>query len=257
MGKSSWFVRGTPNLRKKLDETRIERVKNGLDEEMKSYSELLEASTRFAPLWDILKKADIKKSEGNGSSRRRKKFIKDTDAQFVTFNIYTFIITAFLVAVFFAGLIYVMGLVTGVFHTVGIVNEVNAGHPGYVNMTLAADQTFGVVNNSIQALRMVALVYILGLGITIIITNALLKIHPLFFFAYLLIVILGVIFSAPIANAYLTLLNSNIFAGTLGTFTAVNYIILNLPVFTLAIGAIGAIFLFINLIRSGEGGSLR
>lgn len=60
-----WRVEATINLKKKLDEARIERIKNGLDKEMKSYNELLDATTRYAPLWEILKKAEIKKDGKN------------------------------------------------------------------------------------------------------------------------------------------------------------------------------------------------
>jgi hypothetical protein len=189
-------------------------------------------------------------------TRDMRNIIKEKKGQMATFGLYTWIVVALLAAILFAGMIYIMGLVNGVFQQVGLSNEVNAGQPGYVNMTLASNQTFGVLNNSVQALRMVAFVYILGLAISMILTNALVKIHPLFFFPYILIVILGVIFAAPISNSYLTLLNSNIFNGTLGTFTAVNYIILNLPIFVLIIGILGAIFLFLNLIRQ-EGSELK
>lgn len=63
-----WRVNATINLKKRLDEARVERIKNGLDKEMKSYTELLDASSRFIPLWDILKKAEIKK-EGGGNEK--------------------------------------------------------------------------------------------------------------------------------------------------------------------------------------------
>lgn len=176
--------------------------------------------------------------------------IMNKRGQFLTFSVFHFIIVAFLVVVLFGGLIWIMGQINDVMHQAGIANEVNAGKPGYVNMTLASDETFGVVNNSIQSLRMVAIVYILGLAICIILTSALIKIHPIFYFAYLLIVFLAVAFSAPISNAYLTLLQSNIYDGTLITFTAANYILLNLPFFTLAIGILGGIFLFIQMLRN-------
>jgi len=245
------MVKATPNFKKKLDETRIARVSNGLDTEMKSYSEIIEATTRYSPLWEILKNAEFKRTHSNVGRKpfNRKSFVKDRSGDFPVFNIYYFIVVAFLVVVFFAGLIYVMGLINGVFQQVGLANEVNAGKVGYVNMSLAADQTIGVINNSIQSLKMVALVYILCLAISIILTNALLKIHPLFFFPYVLIVILGVIFAAPISNAYETLLNSGIYNGGLTSFTGSNFILLNLPAFVLGIGMIGGIFLFISLLK--------
>ena len=173
------------------------------------------------------------------------------------FTIFTFMITAFLVVVFFAGLIYTMGILNGVFHQIGVDNEVNVGKPLYVNMTQASDQIFGQAYQSIQALRMVAVVYILALGAAIIITSGLQKIHPLFFFAYILICVLAVVFAPTIANAYEALLSSGIYGGELANFTASNFLLLNLPIVVLVISVLGGIFLFVNLIRAGNEGELR
>lgn len=181
--------------------------------------------------------------------------IKRKKAQ-TQFSIFYFIIIAFVVVVFFAGLIYVMGLINNVMHNVGLANEVNAGKPAYVNMTQASDQIFGQVNVSIQALRMVAIVYILGLACTIIITNGLVKIHPIWFFAYILIALLAVIFAPTISNAYESLLNAGIYDGQLSTFTASNFILLNLPTVTLIVSVLGGVFLFIQLLRN-DGGNLQ
>lgn len=172
-------------------------------------------------------------------------------AQLSTFNIFTWMITAFLVVVFFAGLIYIMGLLNDVFTQVGLDNEVNAGNPMYTNMTLASEQIWGNAYQSIQALRMVSIVYIICLGCAIIITGFLERKHPFLFIIYILIVLLGVLFAPTISNAYENLLNSNIFEGELNNFTAMNFIMLNLPTFVMVIGILSAIGLFINLVRSG------
>jgi len=59
--KDFWIVKCPMSLKPKLDEVRRERIKNNMDMKMKSYSELLDATTRYGPLWEILKKAQIKK----------------------------------------------------------------------------------------------------------------------------------------------------------------------------------------------------
>ena len=138
-------------------------------------------------------------------------------------------IASVLAVVMFAGLIYTMGIINDVFKEVGVANEVNAGNVGYVNMSKASDDIFGQINQSIQALRMVALVYILGLAVIIMVTNALMKMNPLWFFAYILICLLAVIFAPTISNGYEVLLNSGVFDGELQTFSTSNVIILNLP----------------------------
>jgi hypothetical protein len=162
-------------------------------------------------------------------------------------------IVAFLAVMFFAGLIYVQGIIKNVFDDVGSQNEVNAGQPMYVNMSLASEQIWGPVNQSIQALRLVALVYILGLATILIVTNIFVRTNPIFFFVYILISLLAILFAPTISNAYETLLNSNVFEGTLATFGTVNFIMLNLPMVVLVITLIGGILSFINMMRGVTG----
>jgi hypothetical protein len=186
-------------------------------------------------------------------------------------------IIAFLTVLVFAGLMYAMGLINDVFHETGVMNDAttNGGansifyfpcpdNPSntcngstYVNMTLASDQIFGQVNQSIQALRMVALVYILALAVLVILTNAMIKIHPVWFFGYMLICLLAVLFAPQISNAYETLLGSGIYNNQLPTFTASNFILLNLPSIVLVISVLGGVLLFVNMIRGNNEGNLQ
>jgi len=172
-------------------------------------------------------------------------------AQFSQFNIFSFMVVAFLMIIFCAGLIYVSGLLNDVFNEVGLANEVNVGSSTYVNMTLASEQIWGHHYQSIQALRMVSFVYILALAVAIIIVGFLERKHPFLFFVYILLVLLGVIFAPQISNAYETLLNTDVFGGELANFTTSNWIILNLPTIVMFVGIFSSIGLFINLIRGG------
>ena len=166
------------------------------------------------------------------------------------FNIFTFMIVAFLAVVLFAGLIYAMGKINDVMHQAGMSNEVNAGKAGYVNMTQASDQIFGQVNQSIQSLKMVAIVYILCEALMIIFMAGFMRTHPFLFIVYVLIVLLAVIFAPAISNAYQNLLDSGIYDNGLQQFSASNFILLNLPTVVLIIGTLGAVFMFIQLIRT-------
>jgi F0F1-type ATP synthase assembly protein I len=218
------------------------RVLNGLD---KKYNPTrVQKKALKHPLWAKVRE-DLKIAE----------FLDDDKAQFSTFNIFTFMIVAIIAVVFFGGLIYAQGLIYDVFHNIGLQNE--ATNAISVNMTQAAEVTFGNVNQSIQALRLVALTLILGIGIGIIITNALVKIHPMFFFVYMLISLLAIIFSVPISNAYYNLLSSGTYDGLLQSFTGTNWILLNLPLVVTIISVLGGMFLFINLIRTENTGVLQ
>lgn len=181
-------------------------------------------------------------------------FMKDNKAQMQTFNIFTFMIVGFMAVLLFAGLIYVMGLINDVFHTVGLQNEANAGKPGYTNMTLAADNTFGKVNSSIKGLRLVAFSLIFSLIVGNILVNALVKVHPAFFFVYVLIVMLAVFLAVPISNAYENILNSGIYNNELFNFTGSNWILLHLPPIVTVLGLLGGVFMFINIVRAGNDG---
>jgi len=190
-----------------------------------------------------------------------------------SFSIFTFMITAFITVIFFAGLIWIMGTLNGVFTEIGLANEQavhtttffpcidNASNTcsmnTYVNLTRASEQIWGQAYDSIQALRMVAIVYILALGASIIIIGFLEKKHPFLFFVYILIGLLGIMFAPTISNAYETILGTGIFDGELVNFSASNFILLNLPIVVLVIFAIGGIGLFINLVRGDNTGEIR
>lgn len=187
------------------------------------------------------------------------RFMPDNDAFLTVFNWFTFLVVAFLAIILFAGLIYVMGLINGAMHNAGLSNEVNAGKPGYVNMTQISDNTFGKVNESIQGLRLVALTLIFSLIVGNIIVNFLVKVHPVWFFVYVLIVIFAVLLAAPISNAYQSILNDpTVFGGILPTFNGANWVMINLPIVVAVAGILGGVFLFVNVVRSpNESGSLQ
>lgn len=236
-----WMLKAPLPLKKKLDDIRIERIKNGKDKRMVSYHRLGLAISRHEKLFNDLKVADL---------------IEDKRAQLSTYNIFMFMIISFVAVLLFGGLIYAQGLIFNVMHDVGLQNEVNAGRAGYSNMTAAADITFGTINNSIQSLKMVSLVFILGWFVCTIIASALVRVNPLWFFAYILMGLLGILFSAPISNAYETILQSNIYEGGLVGFTGSNYILLHLPIFMLLLTVLGVIVMMINLIRAGNESNL-
>lgn len=241
---SNYWIRKSPKLMKdKYDWVIIERIKRDKDKKPVTYSRIDKAIYRHSKLWDDLINAE---------------FIKDDSAQLEigAFGIFRFIIVAFIAVVLFAGLIYVTGLMNNVFIQVGQQNQLNPGQPGYVNLTDAAEKTFGQVNNSIQALRLVAITLIFSEILLFIIIGSFKRVHPAMFFVYVLIVFLGVLFSVPISNAYESLLKSNIYEGLLSSFTGSNWILLNLPLVVFIVGLFGGIFMFINIVKAGNEAAL-
>lgn len=178
-------------------------------------------------------------------------FLEDTSGQVDMFRIFSFVIISMVIIVMFGGLIYVMGLLNNTFTTVGLQNEGNAGTPGYVNLTVAAQETFGQANSSIQALRLVAITAIFAEILLVFVLNAFAKVHPSMFFVWIFIVFLAVMLAAPVANAYESLLQGGIYGGLLESFTGANWLVLNLPLITLLVGVLGGVFMFINIVRGG------
>lgn len=172
------------------------------------------------------------------------------------FNIFTFMILIFIAVLFFGGLIYVTGLLNNVFVQVGLMNEGNSGMAGYTNLTVAAENTFGKMNSSIQALRLVAVTLIFSEILFFVVFVSFKRTHPFMFIAYIFLVFLAVMLAAPISNAYESLMQAGIYNGTLNTFTGSNYVLLNLPLVVLITGILGAILMFINILRTRDEGSL-
>lgn len=166
--------------------------------------------------------------------------------------LFTFMVVTFMAVILFASYIYISGQITTTFDNIGKSNEANAGQPGYINLTLAANQTFDQMNASVQGLRLVAICLVFGMIIGIFVSNALVKMNPIWFGLYVLIVLLALFLAAPIANAYNVILNSGVFGGQLTTFSGVNFVMQYLPLFVAILGLLGGAFIFMNILRGGE-----
>lgn len=128
----------------------------------------------------------------------------------------------------------------------------NSGSDLVVNATQAIVVP---VNDALgQWLQIIAFVIIFGMAISILISNFLIRAHPVFFVIHLFMTIVGIIVSATISNRYMELLTNPTIGTTLQSFTAVNFIMQWLPYFTAIIGIFGAIFLFMGIIRGREEG---
>lgn len=167
------------------------------------------------------------------------------------FDIFIWLIVIFVMFIFFAGFMYGFNLLTN--------SVVSTTFPtGTINITEAGQNTFGQVNEGLGSLKWLALVITVSMLISILVSNFLIKAHPVFFIVYILITIFAVVLSVSLSNAYESLLiSNNALTSTLQSFTAMNFIMLHLPIWTTIIGFMGAIFLFIGTIVDRDtGGSI-
>lgn len=167
------------------------------------------------------------------------------------FDLIVWIVVITIMLVFFAGFYYGFGIMKDQVTSIVIPNSP-------INISQAGEDTFGQVHTGLASLKWIALVITISMIISIMVSNFLVKAHPVFFIVYIMMTIVGVFLSVYIANAYESILvSSNPISTTLQSFTAMNFIMLHLPIWTTIVGIMGAIFLFIGIIVDrDQGGSI-
>lgn len=164
-------------------------------------------------------------------------------------DVIIWMVIAFITLLFFAVWLYGHGILTDTL--VGVEDN----NPN-INITAAARSTFLAADTGLQGLHLVAMAIIFGSAIAILVSNFLIKAHPVFFILYVIVIIIAVIFSVQISNTYETLLSNDTIGTELTGFKGSNFIMLNLPIWTTIIGFMGAIFLFAGIMvdqRAGGG----
>lgn len=167
------------------------------------------------------------------------------------FDVIIWLIIIFIMFIFFVGFKYGFNILTNTI--VGVNQPV-----GNTNVSQIGTDTFGQVNVGLDSLKWLALVITVSMILSIMISNFLIKAHPVFFIVYILITIIAVVLSVYLSNAYESILTSgNVLTQTLQSYKAMNYIMLYLPIWTTIVGIMGAIFLFIGVTLDREqGGSI-
>lgn len=171
-------------------------------------------------------------------------------------DLFIFLALAFVIVLFFGVWIYGFGILSDTFSNMNLV--INNSGEGGVNISAEADKTIGVVDKvQTDSLHSLAFIMIIMMGVTIFLTNFLVKSHPAFFIVYIMVIIGAIIASVYISNQYESLMSNDVLGTTLSEFTGASFIMLHLPLWVTVIGIFGAIFLFMGILRdSGSGGSV-
>ncbi len=122
------------------------------------------------------------------------------------------------------------------------------------NLSTYTSTTFGNLDIGFQQLRWITLVIIIGMMIGILLSAAMVRVHPAFFILYVLLTLGTIIFSIFISNSYSSLLDTVGLGETLGSFKGSSYILSNLPIWTTVIAFIGGIIMFVGISRDSEQG---
>ena len=112
------------------------------------------------------------------------------------------------------------------------------------NASVVISNTIGATNNSFLALHWITVFLIGGMILSIFIGSYLVTTKPIFFIPYLFIVIIAIVVSVPMSNAYETLMNDATLSGTFAGFSGASWIMLNLPIWITIIGITGGIIMF-------------
>jgi len=120
------------------------------------------------------------------------------------------------------------------------------------NASQVIDNTIGDFNASISALKWITVFLIAGMILSIFIGSYLVTTKPIFFIPYLFIVIIAIVVSVPMSNAYETLMTNPTLSSTFTGFMGANWIMLNLPIWITIIGITGAIIMFSRMGRKEE-----
>ena len=175
-----------------------------------------------------------------------KSLLKDKNGSIVDGIVW--VVVAFITIIFLALLVFAFGKIKDVFNQIPNTPQ--------VNMTHIVDKTMDVAYSSTESnLKWISYMILFAMILSIFVHNYLVRVHWSFIFLYLLLGVGAVIVSVPLSNTYEELLSNPQIGATLQSFTGATYIMLYLPIITIAIGLLGLIPLFMGMAKGGSEGS--
>jgi len=159
-------------------------------------------------------------------------------------DVIIWIIVAFVIAAFFGLWAYGHQLITD--------QLVNSGSELVAN---ASKEVVQPANQAIQtSLDTLGIVILVGMIVSIFISNFLIKGNPVFFILYIIIATIGIIFSATVSNNYMNLIGNEVIGSTLAANQGITFIMQYLPYFATVIAVIGGLFIYLGIIREKNQG---
>lgn len=164
-------------------------------------------------------------------------------------DLFLFMILAIVIVFICAIFIFLGGKALTEIHT-----QLDGRMEGSANLTEVVDNTIGKVNQSYQALYWISWFLIVGMILSIFIGSYLVTTKPVFFIPYIFIVIIAIVVSVGISNAYATVMEDPTLATTFSGFVGANYILNYLPIWIAVIGITGGIIMFARMGSGDQGG---
>ena len=222
-----------------LDSIKRERMLNGINKKTR-----LEGDEKITK--EMMSTKAIKQMRKELLIDKKKLFF---DRMGAATDLFIVIVVGFILLLFILAWMIGWGMLTDAI--TGITSQTNEP----VNVSQAGEDVFGQVNTGLGVWYWAVGAIVLALFISVFVSNFLIKSHPVFIVPYILIVIVAVIFSVVISNAYESaVLGNSLFGAEASNFGGSNFIFLNLPIWTTVLGMLGGVFLFIGIIRDKGAG---
>lgn len=161
-----------------------------------------------------------------------------------------FVALSIVIVLFFGLLIFVFGKVNTEIRGIQIPDNTLG-----LNMTQISDNSFGNFYAGVRALNVVGYCLIFGMMLTIIISAFVVRSHPVFFVAYILLAVISVVLSIIVSMSYTSMLKDNMELRSVFEGNPINhFIISNLPIWVTIVSLLGAIIVFSGVFLPQETG---
>lgn len=166
-------------------------------------------------------------------------------------DLFLFIIIAFAIALITGIFLYIGNTTTTQLHA-----QLDPMSTQDVNYTEILNDTTDQIPVSYQVMKWGSIVLIFAMILSIFYGSYKVTTRPIFFVPYFIVVIVAVILSVVVSNAYDDLLTNSQLATTLSELIGTNFMLLYLPVIVGTIGVVGGIIMFASysLLRQQEVG---
>lgn len=159
-------------------------------------------------------------------------------------DLFIFLIVAFAIGVIVIVFLFIGKTATDQLHE--SMDDMELGD-GTNNVSVVIDNTMGVTYSAYRTLRWTSILMFFGMIIGIFIGSYMVTTKPIFFIPYIFLVIIAIVVSVGMSNAYDTLMLNTTLASTFADTGGMNWFLLNLPIITTIVGFAGGLIMFSRL----------
>lgn len=164
-------------------------------------------------------------------------------------DLFIFIIVSFIVALIVVVFLFIGKTAQDQLHE--SMDGMDLGD-GNNNVSVVIDNTMGATYGAYQTLRWTGVLMIFGMIIGIFIGSYMVTTKPIFFIPYIFLVIIAIVVSVGMANAYDVLMAEDLLADAFAQTGGLNWLILNLPIVVTIVGFAGGLIMFSRLGKGEE-----